>query len=236
MDESRLFRAMQEPEFEAILASDDLLKAYEAEKHNPRDEFFELMTCLSRTFYVEGLAVQCITPAIWAYLYAIGSPFACGGEICEIDCDVALYLLHNGVKAISASIVEDADGFCKKHGIPADVAERDIRSLIYMAFRPLEMLQSQGGSSDKPRFDLDWLTRLASVVCPLTNKTSDEVIYDMSLTECYYYCIQRARETDVSGDIRRRNSSEVNELIYKRTMELGEEYLKHIDESAKSEA
>ena len=235
MDESRLFRAMQEPGFEEILANDELLKAYDAEKHNPRDEFFELMTCLSRTFYIEGLAVQCITPAVWAYLYAVGSPFACGGEVGEIDCDVALYLLHHGVKAISASLVEDADGFCAAHGISSEVAERDLRSMVYMAFRPLEMLQSQGGNLEKPRFDLDWLTRLVSVVCPLTNKTSDEVIYDMSLTECYSYCIQRARETDVSGDIRRRNTDEVNELIYRRTLELGEEYLRRVDESAKSE-
>ena len=71
------------------------------------------------------------------------------------------------------------------------------------------------------------------MVCPLTGKTSDEVIYDMSLTECYYYRIQKARETDVAGNIRRRNSDEVNELIYRRTMELGEEYVKRIDSGAK---
>ena len=110
--------------------------------------------------------------------------------------------------------------------------------LIYLSFRPLEMLpRITQENSEKMRFDADWLTHVVSVVCPLTNKTSEEVIYDMSLTECMYYLIQRARENDAKGEIRRRNSDEINEAMYIRTMELGKEYWqkKHcVDETAKS--
>ena len=149
-----------------------------------------------------------------------------------------LYLLHNGIHSIDNDIIDKAHGFCASHGVDYRTAEADLKTLIYLSFRPLEMIptSTSNQSGEKARYDADWLTHLASVVCPLTGKTSDAVIYDMSLTECYYYCIHKARETDVAGNIRRRNSDEVNELIYKRTMDLGKEYLKHIDESAKSEA
>jgi hypothetical protein len=62
------------------------------------------------------------------------------------------------------------------------------------------------------------------VVAPLTNKTSDEIIFDTRLTECFYYAIQMARKSDVDGKIKRRNSDEINSAIYQRTFELGTEY------------
>ena len=239
MDEQeKMMRMMLEEDFQQILKDDPVLDELEKAKYDPQSSFFELMMILSKTFTVSGVVVSCITPAIWSYLYAIGSPYATGEECHEIDTDIMLYILHNGIHCIDSDIIDKAHGFCASHGVDHKTAEADLKTLIYLSFRPLEMIPTSTSSQSggKARYDADWMTHLASVVCPLTGKTSDDVIYDMSLTECYYYCIQKARETDVSGNIRRRNSSEVNALIYKRTMELGEEYLKHIDESAKSEA
>lgn len=239
MDEQeKMMRAMLDEGFQQILKDDPVLDELEKAKYDAQSSFFELMMILSKTFTVSGVVVSCITPAIWAYLYAIGSPYATGEECHEIDTDIMLYLLHNGIHSIDSDIIDKANGFCASHGVDYRTAEADLKTLIYLSFRPLEMIPTttSNQNGEKARYDADWLTHLASVVCPLTGKTSDEVIYDMSLTECYYYCIQKARETDVAGNIRRRNSDEANELIYKRTMELGKEYLKHIDESAKSEA
>lgn len=239
MDEQeKMMRAMLDEEFQQILKNDPILDELEKAKYDAQSSFFELMMILSKTFTVSGVVVSCITPAIWAYLYAIASPYATGEECHEIDTDIMLYLLHNGIHSIDNDLIDKADGFCSSHGLDYRTAEADLKTLIYLSFRPLEMIPttSSNQNGEKARYDADWLTHLASVVCPLTGKSSDEVIYDMSLTECYYYCIQKARETDVAGNIRRRNSDEVNELIYRRTMELGKEYLKHIDESAKSEA
>lgn len=239
MDEQeKMMRAMLDEEFQTVLKNDPVLDELEKAKYDAQSSFFELMMILSKTFTVSGVVVSCITPAIWAYLYAIGSPYATGEECHEIDTDIMLYLLHNGIHSIDSDIIENANGFCSSHDIDPKTAEADLKTLIYLSFRPLEMIpvSSSNQSGEKARYDADWLTHLASVVCPLTGKTSDEVIYDMSLTECYYYLIQKARETDVAGNIRRRNSDEVNELIYKRTMELGEEYAKSVDGGAKSEA
>jgi len=40
----------------------------------------------------------------------------------------------------------------------------------------------------------------------MTNKTSDEVIFNMSLTEVFYYFVQMARKTDTNNLIKRLNS------------------------------
>jgi hypothetical protein len=230
MDDSRevsdeVMRAMLEPEFQKVLDEDPVLEQLEKSKYDPKITFFELMSALSKTYRIDGVAVSCITPAIWSYLWATGNAFANGKEPSEIDVDIFLYLLHEGIEKADRDLVEQAAGFCRDHNISWESAATDLRTMVYLAFRPLEMLPVCGaGGGEEPRFDLDWLTGLVAAVCPLTGKTSDEVIYDMSLCECMYYRIQKAREGDIKGEIRRRNSSEINGEIYMRTMELGRQY------------
>lgn len=74
------------------------------------------------------------------------------------------------------------------------------------------------------RFNADWLTKIVSLACQTCNKTSDEVMFNMSLCEALYYVVQKCRENDPKGTIKRRNSDEVNEEMFLRTMELGKKY------------
>jgi hypothetical protein len=228
MDSNRhidMMQAMLDDDFQTILENDPVLDELEKAKYDPQTSFFELMMILSKTFTVDGVVVSCITPAIWAYLYSIGSPYATDGDVHEIDTDIMLYVLHNGIRSVDRNLIDKANGFCASHRIDPQTAEADLKMLIYLSFRPLEMLPHASTQSDeKVRFDADWLTHLVSIVCPLVGKTSDEVIYDTSVCECMYYMIQRARENDAKGEIRRRNSDEINEAVYIRTMELGREY------------
>ena len=223
-EEIEIYQAMLDDEFRELLNNDPVLDELEKQKYNPKTSYFELMMAISKVFMIDGVTVSCITPAIWAYLYAIDSPYTNNGEIHEIDTDIVLYILHNGIQKVDKDLIDKADGFCKEHQINPDTAEFDIKNLIYLSFRPLEMLVNQAKTDEKTRFDLDWLTHIVSVVSPLTGKTSDEVIFDTSLCECLYYCIQRAREFDYKNEIRRRNSDEINAEIYQRTMSLGREY------------
>lgn len=232
-----VMRAMLEPEFQKVLDNDPVLEQLEKSKYDPKITFFEVMSALSKTYRIDGVAVSCITPAIWSYLWATGNAFANSKEPSEIDVDIFLYLLHEGIQMADRDLVERAAGFCREHNISWESAANDLRTMVYLAFRPLEMLPVCGaGGGEEPRFDLDWLTGLVAAVSPLTGKTSDEVIYDMSLCECMYYRIQKAREGDIKGEIRRRNSSEINGEIYLRTMELGRQYWESkqaVDDGAK---
>lgn len=237
-EEIEIYHAMLDDEFHRILENDPILDELEKSKHSPQLQYFELMMCMSRVFKIDGVTVSCITPAIWSYLYAIGSPYTTDGKINDIDTDVVLYILHNGLSKIDEELIEKANGFCEANGINRDTAEGDLKTLIYLSFRPLEMLVATGQQQEQQRYDLDWLTHLVSVVSPLTNKTSDDVIYNTSLCECLYYCIQEARKYDYKHEIRRRNSEELNEAIYERTLALGKQYWQEhyapVDETPKS--
>lgn len=235
--ESEMLRAMLDDDFQRILSEDEVISELEQTKYDPKINYFELMMCLSKVFRIDGVSVACLTPAVWAFLYAIGSPYATDGEITELDTDIVMHLLHGGIKAADSDLVERASGFCAAHGIDPKSAEADLKTLIYLSFRPLEMLAPISHQADeKPRYDLDWLTHIVSVVSPLTGRTSDAVIYDTSICECMYYCVQQARQYDYKHEIRRRDSLETQAEIYERTMELGRQYWERkraVDDSPK---
>ena len=94
--------------------------------------------------------------------------------------------------------------------------------MIKLAFRPLEMFPAI--KAEEVRFNVDWLTRIVSMVCQMTNKSSDDVMLNMSLTEAFSYVVQYCRKDDVKYQIKRRNSDEVNREMYLRTLELGIKY------------
>lgn len=222
--------AMQDDAFKVILENDELINDLEKEKYNASLEFNELMNVLSKIFKVNGVICQTITPAIWAYLYCIGNAYAVPGKKIEnIDTDIFLYLLNNSLQAADGDIVLKAAGFCQQNGIDYIQTQADLKSLVYLSFRPLEMLDGMGGGSlspDEIRFNADWITKTVSIVAPMTNRTSLDIIFNMSLTECFYYYIQSARKTDDKGLIKRKNSDEIEAQIFKRTLELGKEYYK----------
>jgi len=68
------------------------------------------------------------------------------------------------------------------------------------------MFPQVSNDSEKTRFDLDWLTKIVAMVCPITNYTADYVMYECSLCECFYFCVQFVRRKDDKNVIRRRNT------------------------------
>lgn len=222
MQTLNIMLAMQDDAFAEIISNDPILQELEKEKFNHTDQFFQLMMMLSKVFTINGVTVSCITPAIWSWLYCTKNAYAIRETPSQIDTDIFLYILHNGIKNLDDDYISAAAGFCEKNSIDYIEAQADLVNMIYLSFRPLEMLS--GGGSQQPRFNADWLTQIVSVVAPLTGKKSDEIIFDMSLTQCFYYAVQMARKSDVEGRIKRRNSDEINAAIYQRTFELGTEY------------
>ena len=219
--------AMLDDQFQVIIQNDEVLNDLEKQKNDKTDEFFQLMSIISKTFFIDGVACSVITPAIWSFLYCLGNAYAKQDrEIEKIDTDVFIYLLHNGIIKADENIITNASGFCASKKIDYEVAKEDLKNLIYIAFRPLEMLSDLPSSDEQQeiRFNADWLTKVVSVVAPLTNLTVNDIIYNLSLTQCFYYYIQQARKADVKHTIKRKNSDEINKMIYQRTMQLGQKY------------
>ena len=96
--------------------------------------------------------------------------------------------------------------------------------MIHLAFRPLQMFPQTQTQKTDVKFNLDWLTKIVALCAKMTNKKSDQIMFDMSLTQVLSYVVQACRQGDVNDSIRRRNSDQVNEAMYKRTLELGKIY------------
>lgn len=222
-----LFYVMaSDDDFQKILKDDEVLKKLEQEKYSKRWQYFQLMSVISKKFKIRQLSVTVITPVIWSLLFCLGNRYVVHnqGEIRNKDTDVFLYILHNGITSISENLFEMANGFCIKNNIPYDFAKKQLFEMIYIAFRPLEMFPVIGINDQDVRFNLDWLTKIVAMVCELTNRTSQDVMYNMSLTEVLSFVVQSCRRNDPDNQIKRRNAVQIEAEIYKRTLQLGKEY------------
>lgn len=226
MNELDVMLAMQDDAFQEILKNDQIINELEKEKNNASLEFNQLMAILSKIYKINGVVVQALTPAVWSFLYSIGNAYTIKDKVIQkIDTDIFMYIISRGISNLEQDLIVSAAGFCDEHGIDYGQTEYDIKSFIYLMFRPLQMLNTyETESTEQIRFNADWVTKIVSVVAPLTNKTSDDIIFNMSLTECFYYMIQHARKFDDKGLIKRKNSDEIEAEIFKRTLELGKDY------------
>ena len=226
MDESlQMLLVMQDDQFQEILRTDHILNQLQQEKNNKKLEYFQLMSVISKSFFIGGVNITPITPILWSFLYCIDNRFVTqSGQIRHIDIDVFFYLLHYGIKSISDDLFDKAKGFCTAKQISYDYARDQILQMIHLAFRPLQMFPQTQTQKTDVKFNLDWLTKIVALCAKMTNKKSDQIMFDMSLTQVLSYVVQACRQGDVNDSIRRRNSDQVNEAMYKRTLELGKIY------------
>ena len=228
----QLIEVQADGRFDAVLDGDEILDALEAEKYNRFDEFAALTAVLGGRFSISGSSVdfEPITPAVWSILWMIENAFATGEHPSELDADLLLYLLHTGLDELPdlAVLPDIASGFCRRNGIDPDDAVYSSKQMIAVAFRPAEMLSACRSAGEEVRFDADWLTGIASVVCRETNFDADHVIFKLPLASCFYYCVQAARRHDTKHCIRRRSSSELSKEIYQRTMTLAEKFYREV--------
>lgn len=224
----QFLNVLQQPQFNKILQNDEVLNDLQKEKNNQCLQYLELMSFVSKRLNICGLKVIPFTPVIVSFLYAIDNRFFNGKkeQIRKLDIDVVMYILTHGIECISQDLIQQALEFCAKNNINYQEAHYQILTLIALAFRPLEMIPyGENEKSEIPHYNLDWLTRIVSIACMMTNKTSDQIAFNMSLTEIYSYIIQYMRKNDTKNEIKRRNSIEIDEAMYLRTIELGKKYL-----------
>lgn len=225
MDQNiQIMQVMLDDKFQQILQNDKVLNDLEAQKNNKLDEYYELSCILFKRFKIAGITCIPITPIIWCFLYCIKNRIVCGGVVNKDDVDEFLFLLHNGIQVLDQDFLKNAHGFCDKNDIDYEFALSEILDMIKLSFRPLEMFPRPSVKDQDVRFNVDWLTKIVGMACKVCNKTSDQVMLNMSLCEALYYVVQSSRENDIDNSIKRRNSDQINEAIYLRTMQLGKQY------------
>lgn len=212
-------------DFQIILQTDPILEQLQKQKFSTQQEYSQLMYTFSGLIQIHGVVFHVLTLGLWSFLYSIKNPIVCGEDNpTETDIDVFLYLLHQGYQGVSEDLFQNAKDFCLKHEIDYTEALIAIYKLVKMAFRPMQMLPTQLSTNQQSRFNLEWLTSIVSTVCRMVNCDRQYALYKMSMTEAFYYVVHHLRQNDIKGQIRRRNSDQINAEIYKRTMELGKVY------------
>ena len=216
--------AMQDDAFQEILKSDEVLNALEDEKNNKQMQYFQLVSIIFKRFKVAGLSCIPITPAIWSFLYCMGNKIVLGGKVGKDDIDQMIYLLHFGMQKIDENFLYQAHGYCDANQIDYQYALSELLTMIELTFRPLQMFPQTGINGQDVRFNVDWLTKIVGMACRICNKTSAQVMFNLSLCQALYYVVQFCRGNDPENNIKRRNSDQINEAIFLRTMELGKQY------------
>lgn len=217
--------AMQDDDFKQILANDKIIEQLEKQKYNPQVEYWQLMQVLSGKSALGDVIFKPFTLALWSFLYSIKNPFVIGGDIQNKDVDLVLYLLHHGFSGLSQKIFADSKDFCIKNDLDYLQARVYILQMINLSFRPFEMLPNHGGGQ-KPKFNLEWLISMCSIVYKQSGCDRFYILYQMSMIQAFYYVICCMKQNDVKNQIKRRNSDQINAQIYKRTYELGQIYYK----------
>lgn len=214
----------KDKEFQARFGADPELGELDAELFNATESLRDLLSTFNFEYELNGKKFNNITPAIWAYLWCIESPFVkeTPKQPTQADLDLFFYTLENGVK--NSNVMQNTSasfGWCSKHNLKIEEAVEAVKRLVSSAFAPLRMFPSTKNVVGKQMslFDADWLTSLCSRVHAVTGYAPNYIMHKMSITAACYYYIQYSRMQGVEH-IERRPDDEILKLQDERACTL----------------
>ena len=86
--------------------------------------------------------------------------------------------------------------------------------------------ETSSGGGGMNVYDIDWMTRICSIVAQETHERASYVMFEMSLCACCSYFIQALKKNDTKNTIRKRSDTELCREIYEYTMKLAEAFLR----------
>lgn len=215
--------------FQAIIAADPELDRLEAEKYDEQKEFFALNWMLGLAPVAVGRLpiLHPLTPAKWAFLWSIKNAYALGGTCTPKDADIFLFVLASDLRDLGCTVPElpaKAAGFAERAGLSFQAAHEEISYLIAVSFLPLQMLpRNKDGTS--PRYDVEWLAELVSVVSKESGETASFIMHEMPLTAASAFVVSSRKAVDIHHEVRRRVPAEIAAEIMDRCYALGRAYL-----------
>lgn len=221
--------ATQDDAFQKLIAEDAILLDLESQKYNRQSEYFSLMFQIKQSkFYISGIEIKTFNLIKLSLLWILENAFVLKNKKVENeDIDIFMYLATLNFNEFDESLVSiyaNSKDYCLLNSLDYDETKNDIYSFINLQFKAFEMLPRTNVTSNENVFDVDWLTHLTSIVCGMTNLTSEYVQESLSINTCLYYYVQKIKENDIHNEIKRKTSDEINEEIFRRSMQLASEY------------
>lgn len=226
VSKAELYSVMSCDEFNRILNSDKVLDALEMELDDRGNELLQFAQITGNEVYISGVKIYPLTAALWTMLFIMGNAYACRSEVKEADIEQMLYMLHIGAVTRCGTpdeISSKAKYFFKNKKLKHEEVGADLYELIYSAFKPLELLPQSSSGGGNPKYDCDWMVRIASVAAQTANCTFTHAAQVMPLALACSLYVQHYR-TETGEKCERRTSDEISKQMFERTIELGKEF------------
>lgn len=219
-------------EFQRIVDADPVLKMINDSKEDKGAEIFSLMEMFRAVVRIGHVDIQPITPAIWAFLWAIDNSYTKDfKDITPEDTDIFFWILRNGVRKLECELAEipvRCAGAIEKEGLDYDDVAAELMQLIHYTFRPMAFFPASTEVSGKQSFDSWWLTKICAIAAAESGEKARDVMFNMPLSTCLYYFVHYSAKNDTRKIIYRRTPQEINRQIIERLDQLGEEFcLRH---------
>lgn len=215
-------------EFQQIADSDPELKRINDSKENKGAELFTLAEMFRSVIRLGKVYVQPITPAIWAFLWAIDNSYTKRlQQISPEDTDVFFWVLHHGIRKLECEVEEivvRCAGAVEEAGMDYEEAAAELLQLIHYTFRPLSFLPPNNSTDDNRIYDTFWLTRICDIAAVESGEKASDIMFNMPLSTCFLHYVHQCAKNDRKGLIRRRTPQEINQQIIDRLEQLGEDF------------
>ena len=229
LSDADLIELANDDEFQKIFASDPELDRLEAEQYDERKEFFALNWMLGLAPVSIGRLpiLHPLTPAKWAFLWGIKNAYVLAGTCTPKDADIFLFVLAHDRRDLGCTVPElpaKAAGYTAATGLSFQAVHEEISFLIAVSFLPLQLLPRT--TDDRPpRYDVEWLAELVSIVSKESGETASYIMHEMSLTAASAYVVSSRKAVDFKHEVRHRVPKEIAAKIMDRTYALGRAYL-----------
>ncbi len=229
LTDADLIELANDDDFQAIIASDPELDRLEAEQYDEQKEFFALNWMLGLAPVAVGRLpiLKPLTPAKLAFLWGIKNAYALGGTCTPKDADIFLFVLASDLRDLGCTVPElpaKAAGFATRAGLSFQAAHEEISFLIAVSFLPLQMLP-RSKDNTPPRYDVEWLADLVSVVSKESGENASFIMHEMSLTAACAFVVSARKAVDTKHEVRRRVPTEIATEIMDRSYALGRAFL-----------
>jgi hypothetical protein len=229
LTDADLIELANDDDFQAIIASDPELDRLEAEQYDEQKEFFALNWMLGLAPVAVGRLpiLKPLTPAKLAFLWGIKNAYALGGTCTPKDADIFLFVLASDLRDLGCTVPElpaKAAGFAARAGLSFQAAHEEISFLIAVSFLPLQMLP-RSKDNTPPRYDVEWLADLVSVVSKESGENASFIMHEMSLTAACAFVVSARKAVDTKHEVRRRVPTEIATEIMDRSYALGRAFL-----------
>lgn len=176
--------------------TDEVLNQLDKLKYNPFIQYNQFLLTLHQETQFFGVHFKPITLAMWSYLYIIKSPIIFEDkQITTVDIDMFFYLIETKDFSSLNTVLQKSLNFCSNYYSLTDKQLQYVfQNLLKISFRVLNMFPKLRIEGNKPVFNVDWLTSIATKVAQVSNYNIQQVYNGISVCQAYYLFAQYCRE------------------------------------------